>query len=186
MFLDFRVGIGSGSLLEGHTCLGLVGQLQVSQSHVQVGILGESVVLGSHFAKDGRNLGIHAALIIGHTQHVEGISSMSGRFGIVLQVLLEGLYGFVIFPEMVFGCTEDAVQLRRVRVAQTVGVGRQSILRYNFCLVVLFLQQVDFGDVIGDQVLVLGIVLQRQETAERFVIPSLGISDIRDVVSTVR
>ena len=123
MFLDFRVGIGSGSLLEGHTCLGLVGQLQVSQSHVQVGILGESVVLGSHFAKDGRNLGIHAALIIGHTQHVEGISSMSGRFGIVLQVLLEGLYGFVVFPEMVFGCTEDAVQLCRVRVAQTVGVG---------------------------------------------------------------
>ena len=153
---------------------------------MQVGILGESVVLGSHFAKDGRNLRIHAALIIGHTQHVEGISSMSGRFGIVLQVLLEGLYGFVIFPEMVFGCTEDAVQLRRVRVAQTVGVGRQSILRYNFRLVVLFLQQVDFGDVIGNQVLVFGIVLQRQETAERFVIPSLGISDIRDVVSTVR
>ena len=48
---------------------------------------------------------------------------MSGRFGIVLQVLLEGLYGFVVFPEMVFGCTEDAVQLCRVRVAQTVGVG---------------------------------------------------------------
>ena len=153
---------------------------------MQVGILGESVVLCSHFTKDGRNLRIYAAPVIGHTQHVEGISSISDRFGIVLQVLFEGLYGFVVFPEMVFGCTEDAVQLRRVRVAQAVGVGRQSILCHNFCLVVLFLQQVDFGDIIGDQVLVFGIVLQWQETAERFVIPSLGISDIRDVVSTVR
>ena len=87
---------------------------------------------------------------------------------------------------MIFGCTEDTVQLGCVHVALAVGMGRQCVLCHNLCLVVLLLQQIDFGDVIGDQVLVLGIVLQRQETAERFVIPSLGISDIRDVVSTVR
>ena len=48
---------------------------------------------------------------------------MSGRFGIVFYILSEGLYGFVVLPEMVFGCTEDTVQLRRVGVAQTVGMG---------------------------------------------------------------
>ena len=46
---------------------------------------------------------------------------MSGRFGIVFYILSEGLYGFVILPEMVFGCTEDTVQLRRVGVLRPSG-----------------------------------------------------------------
>ena len=123
MFLDFHIGVGGGSLLEGHTRFGLVCQLQIRQSHVQVCVLRKGVVFGSHSAEDGGDLRIHAALIIGHSQHVKGIPSMSGRFGIVFYILSEGLYGFVILPEMVFGCTEDTVQLRRVGVAQTVGMG---------------------------------------------------------------
>ena len=47
---------------------------------------------------------------------------MSGRFGIVLYMLFEGFHGFVVLPEMVFGCTEDTVQLCRMRVAQAVGM----------------------------------------------------------------
>ena len=58
LLLDVRVGIGGGSLLEGHACLSLVAHVQVGQSHVEVSVLGQGVVVagGGSPAQQGRHL----------------------------------------------------------------------------------------------------------------------------------
>ena len=106
-----------------------------------------------------------------------------GGSGIVFQISFEGFHRLVIFSEVVFRRTEYTVHLSRMGLA---GIGGQIILCNDFRLVVVFLDQIDFRDVIRYQRFIFGTILQGKETAEGFVIPSLGIADVREVITAVR
>ena len=169
LFLYFLVSIGCGGLFKCHTGFIPVGKLQVGQSHMQVSVLRKRVVIGSHFTQNDRNLRIDSRLIIGHSQHIERISS-SGGFHIVFQVSVESFCGFVVFAGMIVGRTLYAVHLSRIFL---VGIGREIVLRDYFRFVIILFNQIYFRYVIGDECLVFRIVLQTEKTAESVFIPLL-------------
>ena len=89
LFFYFLVGVGCGGLFKSHTGFVLVGKLQVSQSHVQIGVLREFIFAGSHFAQDDGNLRIDSRPVIGHSQHIKCVPSCR-RLCIIFQIVPEG------------------------------------------------------------------------------------------------
>ena len=56
LLLDTAVVIHGRSLLESHSCPTSIFQLQVSKSHVQIGILSQRILPGSSFAQRSSSL----------------------------------------------------------------------------------------------------------------------------------
>ena len=112
--------------------------------------------------------------------HVEGIAA--GRALAAVAVVGKLLHGLLVPAVVVVGATHDAVHLGAVFLA---GVGGQVVLCYDFGLVIFLLGQVDFGDVVGHQCLVLPVVLQGEEALQGLVVALLGVADVGEVVGAV-
>ena len=161
LFFHLKVGIGCRSLFESHACLVLVGQLQVGKSHVQISVLSKGIVAaGRHFAQQFGHLGESTALVARHTLHVEGVAS---RAAIRIFFLIPGksFHRFVVFAVMVIGCPFYAMHLGGIGF---VGPGRQVVLCHDFRLVVILLEEIDFGDVVWYKAFILRTFLHGEES----------------------
>lgn len=155
LFPDGGIGAGGGGLFEGHAGLVLVGHLQVGHTHVQPGVLRQGVVGRGDVAQQFGHAAIDSAVVARQAVHVLGVApgllvAEAARIG------CEAVHGLLVAARVVVGGTFDAVHLGCVG---GIGMGRQVVLRYNLGLVVLLLQQVDLGDVVGGQRFVFGVAL---------------------------
>ena len=179
LLLDGAVGIGHGGLLEGHARLVLVAQLEVGQAHVEVGVLRQGIVHQRGLAQGGGRLGIGAVVATGQAQHVGGITAHAVR---AVAVGLEGGHRPLPVGGVVAHSTHDALHLGGMGFA---GPGGEVVLRHDFGLVILLLAQVDFGDIIRHEGLVLLVALQAEEGGQGFVQAALGVADVAYIIGAV-
>ena len=145
-------------------------QMQIGESHVQVCVLSECIALGSDLSECFGSFGKYAGLKVRQSQHIKCVSSWSI---FLFQIIPERGDRLVIISKMIIGISQNPIHFRGVFVLR---IGRQIILCYDLCLVIILFDGVNLGDIIGHQCLVFCVILQGEKAFQCFVIPFLRIT----------
>ena len=99
-----------------------------------------------------------------------------------VQIAGECFYCLMILAEVVVSISQNTVHFGGMFV---VRIGRQVILCYNLCLIVVLLDGINLCYIIRYECFVFGIVLQGEEIFQCLVITFLSVTDVSKIVAAI-
>ena len=164
------------SLLKSHTGLITFLQLQISQTHVKVSILSQSILGARSLAQTSSSLRIDTHIIIAHTQLIHGFPvSVLRRLTILLQLLDSP--GIIIQP---ISClTGDPMHLRSMFLTF---IRSKPGISQILCLTVISLDQINISYIIRCENPIGFVCFHFTEAVQRMVIATVHIINIGKII----
>ena len=154
LFLNRLVIIADRSLFESHTSLVAILQLQISQTHVQVGILCQRILHHCCSTQHFCCLRIRTGMIIPHTQFVHRLPLRSFHR---IHISLQRRNGIQVILQSITSLTLDTLHFRFILMS---GKMTEVIRSHLICLLVLATKQMNLAYIIRYERIIYIIVFQ--------------------------
>ena len=180
LFLNRLVIIADRSLFESHTSLVAILQLEISQTHVQVGILCQCILHHGGTSQHLRSLGVRTGVIVTHTQFIHSLALWSIHG---IHISLQRRNGIQIVLQSITGFTLDTLHFRFILMSRKM---TEVIRSHIVCLLVFATKQMNLAYIIRYESIIYTVVLQWSESLQGSIISPFHIVYVTQVVYSIR